>query len=199
MLPYAFLLMFLFVGSSMANAAAGKWQLLFFYQTYLYQADAFGLANTERAVACNKDGVACNLKDFVNHVGQTKKAPYLDGKNKPIKPIKLHWTVDFESVDWASIGDGKTFNKEKFSSEMDRIGFKGTVMNDKIFKNKVLDTFASVMSEAESIVERAQKKLTSDGKPISNDRFTALLDALDIHADARRADQAVKVVEAFTI
>lgn len=32
MLPYAFLLMFLFVGSSMANAAAGKWQLLFFYQ-----------------------------------------------------------------------------------------------------------------------------------------------------------------------
>jgi len=32
MLPYAFLLMVLFVGSSMANVLAGKWQLLFFYQ-----------------------------------------------------------------------------------------------------------------------------------------------------------------------
>jgi len=32
MLPYAFILMFLFVGSGMANVLAGKWQILFFYQ-----------------------------------------------------------------------------------------------------------------------------------------------------------------------
>jgi hypothetical protein len=36
MVSYVFLLTVLFAAGAMANKAAGKWQLLFFYQVYRY-------------------------------------------------------------------------------------------------------------------------------------------------------------------
>jgi hypothetical protein len=103
---------------------------------------------------------------------------------------------DFDSADWNEIGNGKTFNQDKFSSEMDRVGFMGTVRNKIIFKGwgNTLDSFATAMGEAERIIKKAQAQLTSKGQPISNDRYQALQDALEVHANARRYDQATKLV-----
>jgi hypothetical protein len=81
---------------------------------------------------------------------------------------------------------------------MDRVGFKGLVINSMVFKGwSKADNFANAMDEAERIVEKVQAQLTSKGQPISNDRYQALQDALKVHANARRYDQATKIVDQF--
>ncbi|KAL5331342.1 hypothetical protein ACEPPN_000872 [Leptodophora sp. 'Broadleaf-Isolate-01'] len=203
MLPYAFLLMFLFVGSSMANAAAGKWQLLFFYQVYQYQAAALGVTNSLMAIGCSDPPAVCNLKDFIKYTttrtrtlpvkDPTTKKPLKDSAGKPLTYISNNWAV----VDWDAIGDGDTFDEDKFSSEMDKANFKGGMENAKIFKTEPQKSFSGVMGEAEKIFVAAAAKLTANGLPKSNSFSAEVISALDIHADARRADQAILIVENF--
>lgn len=196
-----FFLTILFAAAGMANEAAGKWQVLFFYNLYRYQVDALGLSGSLMAPGCTQKGIVCDLQAFVNEVCAVKREPTRDANGKFIKqkPMILISIPDFGTVDWSGIGDGATFNQAKFDSEMDKVGFKGTVINSKIYKGwNERDTFATVMDKAQSIALAARDKLQADGKPISNDRFQAVQRALEIHANARRYDQAKKIVELFT-
>ncbi|KAH6707521.1 hypothetical protein BKA61DRAFT_697104 [Leptodontidium sp. MPI-SDFR-AT-0119] len=95
--------------------------------------------------------------------------------------------------------DGDTFDQDKFNSEMDKAGFRGGVNNDALFYywDGRKGSFESVMSEAERVIKQAQAKLTSDGLPISNGRYKALQNALKIHLNARRLDQATKLLKTF--
>ncbi|OBT38808.1 hypothetical protein VE00_11105 [Pseudogymnoascus sp. WSF 3629] len=199
-----FFLTILFAASGMANEAAGKWQLLFFYNLYHYQVDALGLSGSLMAPGCTQKGIVCDLESFVKEVSKVKREPPRDANGKVIpqpkgqKPTILS-IPDFSTVDWNGIGDGATFNQDKFNSEMDKVGFKGGIINSKLYKGwaATKDSYATVMDKAQSIAEDAQKKLKADGKPISNDRYTALQKALDIHANARRYDQANRLVTTF--
>jgi hypothetical protein len=202
MVSYVFLLTVLFAAGAMANKAAGKWQLLFFYQVYRYQADALGIVNTEMAVDCSViKGVAavCDMKGFVKKVCVSNKIPKRDSKNKVITPVQLFMDPDFDSVDWDAIGDGETFNHDKFSSEMDRVNFSGGVKNEIIFKGwgNTLGSFATAMDAAVRVVEKAQAELASKEQPISNARYQALVDALEVHANVRRYDQATQLLKQF--
>ncbi|KFZ04301.1 hypothetical protein V502_10254 [Pseudogymnoascus sp. VKM F-4520 (FW-2644)] len=199
-----FFLTILFAASGMANEAAGKWQLLFFYNLYRYQVDALGLSGSLMAPGCSQKGIVCDLESFVKEVSKVKREPPRGANGMVIpQPKGQKATIlsipDFNTVDWNGIGDGATFNQAKFDSEMDKVGFTGLVINSKIYKGwKEKDTFATAMDKAQSIALAARDKLQTDGKPISNDRFQAVQRALEIHANARRYDQAKKIVELFT-
>lgn len=197
MLRYAFLMAAIFASGTLANAIAGKWQLLFFYETYRYQVDAFGWENTEMAYNCVKDGGVCDLESFaraVSTVGPVTEVGDDGVKRKVRRPT-------YNKVDWEKIGDGDTFDQDKFNSEMDKADFRGGVNNDALFYywDGRKGSFESVMSEAERIIKQAQAKLTSDGLPISNGRYKALQNALKIHLNARRLDQATKLLKTFEI
>jgi hypothetical protein len=145
----------------------------------------------------------CDLQSFVKEVCKVKREPPRDANGKIIpqpkgqKPTILS-IPDFSTVDWNGIGDGATFDQDKFNSEMDKVSFKGDIINSKLYKDwAAKDSYATVMDKAQSIAQAAQKKLQDDGKPISNDRYTALQKALDVHANARRYDQANRLVTSF--
>lgn len=85
-----------------------------------------------------------------------------------------------------------------FATEIDKSGFKGSVRNNKIFKDWNRDnTFANVMDKAQDIGLKAIAKLRADGKEPENDRISKIKSALKAHADARRFNQAGKISEAF--
>lgn len=201
MLPLLFLTIFLAAGVT-ANKAAAKYQLLFFYELYRVEVDAFGLKNTRMAPDCVKDGAVCDLKAFVKEVCKVNdKALQYDANGKPIKqpngrPIFVT-QPDFSKVDWENIGDGEDL--KKFTEEFGKSGFMGDVFNDKIFKgwNKV-DNFANVMDEANDIGEKAIDQLKKDGKG-DNDHLKRMTAALEVHYNARRADQAEKINKAFEV
>ncbi|KAL7923817.1 hypothetical protein ACQKWADRAFT_325560 [Trichoderma austrokoningii] len=191
-----------FLASSVANKAAGKYQILFFYQLYRLQVDANGLDNSQMAPGCAKNGVACDLKDFFNHVCVIKKEPRrgADGEFENLKPGEKPVIVDFPDFfskpDWKLIGDGADLGV--FTTVIDKSGFQGSVKNENIFKDWKRDaTFTNVMDTAQDIGLKAIAKLRADGKEPENDRISKIKSALKAHADARRSGQAGKISEAF--
>jgi len=110
MLLYIFFLAVLFASGGMANLAVGKWQILFYYYIYRYQADALGFTNTEMTVNCGNNGAVCNMKSFIKNVCVSDKIAKRDSKGKVILLVQLFIYLDFDSIDWNGIGDGKTFN-----------------------------------------------------------------------------------------
>ena len=164
-----------------------------------------GLSSSLMGAGCSKamPPVVCGLKDFIQYTCKTTQKPILGPDNRPIKgpdgkPIGYIKTNDWSLVDWNAIGDGDNFDKDKFSSEMDKASFKGGMDNNKIFKTSGLNNFKGVMGEAEKVFEAAAAKLAGAGLPKSNGFSAGALDALGIHADARRADQAILIVKAFS-
>ncbi|KAB8266984.1 hypothetical protein BDV30DRAFT_55779 [Aspergillus minisclerotigenes] len=195
MLPLLFLAVFLAPGV-MANVVAGKWQALFFYQLYRIEVEAHGLENSRMAPGCAKAGVVCDMKAFMKEISTIRKSPVLDADGKPIKPITLVDNPDFEKVNWAQIGEGADL--EAVGTEFDKIGFKGLMSNERIFKGwKQADNFDNVMSEAEDIAIKALAKLKADGREPADDRFNKMTAALKAHGDARRYDQAQKITKDF--
>jgi len=156
-------------------------------------------------VGCSKatPPVVCGLKDFIQYTCPTTKQPIKGDDKKPIKgpdgkPIGYIVTNEWSKVDWNAIGDGDNFDKDKFSSEMTKANFKGGMDNKKIFTTPGLINFKGVMGEAEKVFEAAAAKLAGAGLPKSNGFSAGALDALGIHADARRADQAILIVKDFS-
>ncbi|KAF7157660.1 hypothetical protein CNMCM5623_002034 [Aspergillus felis] len=200
MLPLLFIAVFLAAGVT-ANQVAGKFQALFFYQLYRLEVDAHGLANSRMAPGCAKAGVVCNMEEFMKEVCKIKIEPERDANGKIIKPPKgqkpnLVNVPDFSRVGWGRVGEGENLNV--FSDEFDRSGFKGDFINKNIFKDwSQDDNFKNVMSEAEDIGVKAIAKLNADGRQPADDRVNKMIAALKTHGDARRYDQAQKIIKAF--
>ncbi|KAE8385655.1 hypothetical protein BDV23DRAFT_190664 [Aspergillus alliaceus] len=199
MLPLLFMAIFLAAGIT-ANQAAGKFQVLFFYQLYRLEVDAHGLANSRMAPGCAKAGVVCDMEAFIKEVCKFILKPERDRGGKIIrdssgKPI-LFKDPDFDKIGWAHIGEGADL--DLFSTEFDKSGFKGLMDNAKIFKGwDQKDNFENVMREAQDIGTKAIAKLKADGREPADDRFNKMTAALKTHADARRYDQAQQIIKKF--
>ncbi|KAF5858682.1 hypothetical protein ETB97_003897 [Aspergillus alliaceus] len=199
MLPLLFMAIFLAAGIT-ANQAAGKFQVLFFYQLYRLEVDAHGLANSRMAPGCAKAGVVCDMEAFIKEVCKFIIKPERDRDGKIIRDPSgrpnLIKDPDFDKIGWAHIGEGADLNV--FSTEFDKSGFKGLMDNAKIFKGwDQKDNFENVMREAQDIGTKAIAKLKADGREPADDRFNKMTAALKTHADARRYDQAQKIIDQF--
>ncbi|KAL7902432.1 hypothetical protein HDV63DRAFT_399508 [Trichoderma sp. SZMC 28014] len=190
-----------FLASSIANKAAGKYQILFFYELYQLEVEANGVGNSQIAPGCAKNGVACDMKDFFNHICVIEKRPEKDANGDFIKPKGGGKPVivndpDFSKPNWNLIGDGADLGI--FSTEIDKSDFRGSVTNNKIFKGwSKVSNFANVMDTAQDIGLKAIAKLRADGKEPGNDRINKITSVLKAHADARRFDQAGHICKAF--
>ncbi|KAF7585363.1 hypothetical protein BBP40_011115 [Aspergillus hancockii] len=162
-----------------ANQAAGKFQVLFFYQLCRLEVDVHGLANSRMAPGCAKSGVVCDMEAFIKEVCNSTLKPERDRDGEIIrepsgKPNLLK-DPDFDKIGWAHIGEGADPNV--FSTEFGKSGFKGLMDNAKIFK-------------------RWDQKDNFETEP-ADDRFNKITAALKTHTDARRYDQAQKITEKF--
>jgi hypothetical protein len=200
MLPLLFITIFLAAGVT-ANKAAGKYQVLFFYQLYRLEVEAFGLQVSRMAPGCAKNGIVCDMEAFMKEICRTIIKFERDADGNPIKNPKtgrkIRYNVPkYDEVDWARIGEGADL--DAFAAEFDKSGFTGSVHNYKIFKDwNQVDSFENVMTEAEVIGTKAIAQLKKDGKP-ADDRLNKMIAALKTHADARRYDQAQAVVKKFS-
>jgi hypothetical protein len=200
MLPLLFITVFLAAGVT-ANKVAGKYQVLFFYQLYRLEVEAFGLQVSRMAPGCAKNGVVCDMEAFMKEVCETKLGPEFGADKKPIRDpntghVILFDKPDLDKVDWTRIGEGADL--DVFATEFDKSGFMGKLKNAKIFKDWNQDNnFKSVMMEAEDIGTKAIAQLKKDGKP-ADDRLDKMMAALKTHADARRYDQAQYILEEFS-
>ncbi|QKX54055.1 uncharacterized protein TRUGW13939_01138 [Talaromyces rugulosus] len=200
MLPLLFITIFLAAGVT-ANKVAGKYQVLFFYQLYRLEVEAFGLEVSRMAPGCAKNGVVCDMEAFMKEICIIDRKPKFGADKKPImipntnRPEIFDYP-DLNKVDWARIGEGADL--DVFATEFDKSGFMGKLENAKIFKGwNQESTFKNVMTEAEVIGTKAIAQLKKDGKP-ADDRSNKMIAALKTHADARRYDQAQNILEGFS-
>ncbi|KAH6724720.1 hypothetical protein BKA61DRAFT_35146 [Leptodontidium sp. MPI-SDFR-AT-0119] len=149
------------------------------------------------AVGCKKNGGPCDLEKFADWIKQTVKPKLRGDDGEILNDQPKMFKPDFKKVNWAEIGDGASFNQDKFDSAMKAAQFEGNVLSDRVFTSK-LDSFDKSMSQAEDIILRAQEQLKSKGiSDEANLRYKALQNALEIHANARRWDTAKFVVNGF--
>ncbi|KAH8897251.1 hypothetical protein GQ53DRAFT_887521 [Thozetella sp. PMI_491] len=199
MLPYFFLWVVLFATGSVASLASGKWQLLFLYHVYRYQVDALGVANSAMTAGCSKNGLPCDLKSFTEYVAKLSNYQRKDASGNIIIPHQNYKSPELGLVDWAAIGDCETPEQiKKFETEMDRIQFKGAMVNKLVFTDSYAGKkLSDVVDAAVKILDQAQAKLTADKKDVVNDRLRALQAALKSHIYGRIEDIATTLEKSF--
>jgi len=189
-----------FAADSSAGRIVSKFHSLTNFRIYLESAERFGVANSRMSPNCQSNGAVCNIRSYFEHVTMVKFGPERGLNGEIIIPPnggspKIVKFPNFDKTNWALIGDGS--DMDVFSNEIDKSGFSGQVDNKKIFKgwNKP-NTYTNVMAETRDILTEIRAKYVADGKPLSK-RWFGIIDSLQILADGRRCDMALRIVAAF--
>lgn len=123
-MPFLIPTILLVATGAVANLMAGKYQAFFYYQVYLLDVKAHGLANCHLAPLCAKDGIPGNPEEFLRHLSIIK-TEYNGGE--------ITKTPDFTKVNWARIGEPSDITV--FGEELEKSGFGGTIDDGKMFMN----------------------------------------------------------------